>query len=222
MSASLRFLLLLVVALHVMSCVPPSCYPQVYGTSSRQIQHLVGVSVYSEPAEEPLERLYEAGVGMLERFERYARVDIDQKGRMAVYGLSVWPERCPRIPQDELAEVSRAWQPILDQLARPRTYFESMANPYTGDDWRAEGPHLEITFGSVSEKTLELMWDGRSSLPEELDIAVIATLEMVCSNSRLAKKYLLRDLPQQVATRLECPTDQAPHRTRLRSAPARR
>lgn len=62
-----------------------------------------------------------------------------------------------------------------------------------------------LSYGPPSTKTLELLWNGRSSLPEDLDSAVIKTLETVCSNSRLAKKYLLRDLPQQVAVRLTCP-----------------
>ena len=206
---SLQFLLLLVVTLQVMSCVPPSCYPEVYGipSLSRQNEHFVTVRVYSDPIEEPLKRTSEIRVRMWERFKREASIDIDNKGHAAVFAWSDLPSSCPRISQDDLAEVSRAWQPILDRLVRDRTTLQVMANPYTGDDWRADGPHLAITFGSVSEKTFELMWDGQSSLPEELDIAVIATLEMVCSNSRLAKKYLLRDLPQQVASRLECSTD---------------
>jgi hypothetical protein len=79
-----------------------------------------------------------------------------------------------------------------------------MVNPYTGDDWRADGPVLWLSISSLSEKHLQLMWDGQLSLPKELDIAVIGTLEMVCSNSRLAKKYLLQGLPHQVASRLEC------------------
>jgi len=80
-----------------------------------------------------------------------------------------------------------------------------MANPYLGnEDWRPDGSLLELSFGSASGKTLALLWDGQSSLPNDLDTAIMGTLEMVCSNSRLAKRYLFRDLPRQVTSRLEC------------------
>lgn len=81
-----------------------------------------------------------------------------------------------------------------------------MANPITdNEDWRPDGSLLSLSFGSASRKNLRLMWDGESSLPEDLDGPVMALLEMVCSNSRLARRYLLRDLPRSVTSRLECP-----------------
>lgn len=131
---------------------------------------------------------------------------IDGKGGMTVSALDSWPERCLKVSQEDLAEVSRYWRPFLEKTVRSRTTVQVMADPYTGDDWRAYGPLLSLSFGSTSEKVIELLWDGHLSLPEELDTAVIGTLELVCSNSRLARKYLLRDLPQQVASRLECST----------------
>jgi hypothetical protein len=116
-----------------------------------------------------------------------------------------WPERCPRIPPEDLVEVSRSWQLLLDRMATSHTGLQVMANPYTfEDDWRPDGPLVSLSFGSTSGKTLGLLWDGRTSLPGELDTAVMGTLEMVCSNSRRAKRYLLRDLPRQVTSRLEC------------------
>ncbi len=143
---------------------------------------------------------------MWERFERSDSISIDGKGGMTVFGLQSFPDRCLRISQEELAELSRDWQPFLEHLVKPRTDALVMVNPYTGDDWQAYGSLIELTFGSASEKVFGLLWDGQLSLPEELDTAVIGTLEMICSNGRLARKYLLRGLPQQVASRLECLT----------------
>ena len=144
---------------------------------------------------------------MWERFERGEVIRIDAKGGMTVSTLNFWPERCVAISQEDLAEVSRSWQPFLEKVVRPRTTLQVMVHSYTGDDWRAYGPVLELLYGSPSEKTVGILWDGQLSLPKEIDTAVMATLELVCSNSRLAKRYLLRDLPQQVASRLECSTD---------------
>lgn len=207
MRESSRFLLLIVATLHMMSCVPPSCYSRVYGTSSRQMKLYARVEVYAEPVEEPRKGTSEMPVGIWERFKRRASIDIEEKGRMAVFGLSSWPERCPRIPQDELAEASQHWQLFLERPIGDRTLLQVMAIPYTGDDWRAVGPLLYLEFGSASGRSVGLLWDYQSSLPEELDTVVIGTLELACSNSRLAKKYLLRDLPPQVGSRLECSSD---------------
>ena len=126
---------------------------------------------------------------------------------MTVSALNFWPERCVAISQEDLAEVSRYWQPFLEKVVRSHTTVQVMVNPYTGDDWRAYGPLLSLSFGSTSEKNVGILWDGQLSLLKDLDTAVIATLEMVCSNSRLAKRYLLRDLFQPVASRLECSPD---------------
>ena len=59
---------------------------------------------------------------MWERFERGEVIRIDAKGGMTVSTLDFWPERCVAISQEDLAEVSRAWQPFLEGqsgLARP-------------------------------------------------------------------------------------------------------
>ncbi len=200
---SLRFLLLLVVTLGVISCGSPTCIGHTYGLSVGPRVHFATVTVYSKPVEEPLERLYETGVGMWERFERSDSITIYAKGGMTVSD-GIWPERCPRISQEDLAEASQHWQTFLEHLPRDRASLQVMVNPYTGDDWRAVGPLLSLEFGPASGKSVGLLWDYQLSLPEEFDTAVIGTLELACSNSRLAKKYLLRGLPQQVASRLEC------------------
>lgn len=144
---------------------------------------------------------------MWERFERNERITIDGQGGMTVSGSDSWPDRCLRIPRQDLARLRRHWQPFVEQPVRPHTTLQVMADPYTGDDWRASGPLLSFSFGSLSERSVGLLWDGQLSLPEDLDTAVIGTLEVACSNSRLAKEYLLRGLPREVADRLECSTE---------------
>jgi hypothetical protein len=204
--SSVRILSFLVVALFGTSCVvPPSCIDRAFGASTPNDQHFATLTAYSEPIEEPLEGRYATGIGIWERFERGASITIDARGSMAVSALNMWPERCPRIAREDLAEVSRSWQPVLERMVTPRTDLRAMADPDTGNtDWRPDGPLLSLLFGSASGQSLGLLWDGRSSLPKDLDTAVMGTLEMVCSSSRLAKKYLLRDLPREVASRLEC------------------
>lgn len=202
----MRILSLLVVTLLTTSCVvPPSCIDRTFGFSTPN-EPLARLTVYSEPIEGPLKRRYSTGVGMWERFERGTAITIDARGSMAVSSLKMWPESCPRISQEDLVELSQTWHPVLEQMVRPRTLFRVMGeNQYTwNEDWRPDGPLLELSFGSTSGKTLGLMWDGRSSLPRDLDTAVMETLEVMCSTSRRAKRYLLRDLPRQVASRLEC------------------
>lgn len=201
----MRFLVSLAVALTASSCfVPPSCLSRQRGAAPARNGHLVTVTVFAEPVAEPLKRRYAAGVGMWERFERGESITIDARGGMTVATLSSWPDRCLRISREDLADLSRAWQPIVERLVRPRTDIQVMTHPFTGDDWRAYSTLVSLSFGSPSDKTFGLLWDGQLSLPEELDTALMATLEAVCSNSRLAKKYLLRDLPSQVAGRLAC------------------
>ena len=115
-----------------------------------------------------------------------------------------WPRGCPRVAREDLDDVSRQWKAVLDWLVEPRVYLRFMANPeIEKDDWRPDGPLLELSFGSAGE-SVSFLWDGESSLPPKIDTAVVATLELMCSNSRLARRYLLRDLPPQVATRLAC------------------
>lgn len=201
----MKRLTLLVVALLGTSCVvPPSCIDRTFG-SPRNVQHFAKLTVYSEPIDEPSESRDSTGIGMWERFERGASMTIDASGSMAVSALNMWPERCPKISQEDLVEVSGIWQPVLEPLVKSHTDLQVMANPFTGnDDWRPDGPLLSLSFRSASGKSLGLLWDGRASLQQDLDTAVMGTLEMACSNSRLAKRYLLRDLPRQVTSRLEC------------------
>jgi hypothetical protein len=205
----MRILPLLAAALLGTSCVvPPSCIDRVFGLpgTSPNTEHFATLTVYGGPIEGPVERSHAASPRMSERFERGASITVNARGRMAVSSLDLWPERCPKIPQEDLAEVSRSWQPLLEPMSSSHMDLQVMANPYTSHgDWRPDGPILELSFGSTSGKSLGLLWDGRSSLPGDLDTAVMGTLEMVCSNSRLAKKYLFRDLPRQVTSRLDCP-----------------
>lgn len=205
----MRFLSLLVVALCGTSCVlPPSCVHRVFGlpSASPKAEHFATLTVYAEPVEGPVERRGSTRIPMSERFERGAFITIDATGRMAVSSLDLWPERCPRVPPEDLVEVSQSWQPVLERTVTPHTTLQVMANPYPyNDDWRPDGPLVALSFRSTAGKSLGLLWDGRSSLSKDLDTAVMGTFEMVCSTSRLAKRYLLRDLPRQVTSRLDCP-----------------
>lgn len=207
----MRTLSSLLIALSAASCVTPSCLDRVVGFTPRRAEHFATLTLYAEPIEGPVERASSASILMPERFERGAVMWIDADGSMAVSRLDLWPLRCPRIAADDLAQVSRLWQPILDWLPKPRTGYHALTDPNVWrHDWRPDGPVLSLTLGSPSGKVFDVLWDGRSSLPGELGVAVMATLEMVCSNSRLARRSLLRDLPPQVAGRLECRPPGAP------------
>jgi hypothetical protein len=198
---SLRVLPLLVAILFSTSCVvPPSCFRWTYGFSAPRIEHFATISVRSEAGEVPR---WKTRSGTPERFDRGSIIIIDASGSMMVTDLMSWPESCPRIPPSDLAEVSRIWQPILERAPKDQTRLE-VGHLYRDDDGRAHGPFISLSFGATSGRTIGLLWDGQRSLPEDLDTAVFAILESACSNSRLARKYLLRDLPQQVANRLEC------------------
>jgi hypothetical protein len=215
---------LLLVALFASSCVVPlSCIDQVYGPSARRYEHLVTLRTYSEPIEppkrlvEPPKKLGQVGIGMWERFKYGATIRIDTGGRVNVSTDAAWPERCPDLSQEDLVEISRNWQPILDQMALRHTDLRLMANADVHkDDWRPDGPLLELSFGSTSPKgststkTIGLLWDFWSSPPKDLYTAVMATLEVICSESRLARKYLLRDLPRPVFDQLECEVKRRP------------
>lgn len=188
--------------------VPPSCVHRVFGPprASPTVEHFATLTLYAEPIEGPVEGSDSTGIRVPERFERGALITIDARGRMAVSSLDLWPQRCPRIPQEDLVAVSQHWQPVLERTVTPHTTLQVMENPFTfDDDWQPDGSLVELSFGSTTGKSLGLLWDGRSDLPKDLDSAVMGTLEMVCANSRLAKRYLLRDLPQQVTRRLSCP-----------------
>jgi hypothetical protein len=97
--------------------------------------------------------------------------------------------------------VSQRWQPVLERIVTPQPDVQMVANAAKG---RRDGPLLSLQFGPLSDKNLGVLWDGESPLPADVETAVMATLELMCSNSRVAKRRLLRDLPQQVAIRLKC------------------
>lgn len=200
-----RFPLSLVVAVLVTSCiVPPSCLTPQRGAATARKGHLVTVILFSQPAAEAAPTSQAAGIGIWEQFGRAEIVVIDGKGGMSVSAWNFWPDRCLRISQEDLARLRQRWRLFLDHVVSSHTDLYVMADPYTGDGWRPYGPVLSFSVGSPAEKSFGLLWDGQLGLPEDLDTAVIDTLEVVCSNSRLARKRLLGGLPRQVADRLEC------------------
>lgn len=202
MARTSKLLCALTGSLLATSCVvPPKCIPRTFGKPSPK-RSLVSIELYSKPVEE--NRIQPNGFTMRQLFERGTAIRLDVDGAMTVSALNMWPESCPTIPREELTRVERSWQPFLDQMTRARTDIRALADPDLDDTWRPGGPVLSLSFGSTSERRVQLLWDGRSSLPPDLETAVIGTLETMCSNSRRARKYLLRDLPQQVTGRLDC------------------
>ena len=96
---------------------------------------------------------------MWQRFERDAAFTIDGKGGMTLSVLDSLPNRCLRISEEDLARVTRHWQPVLESMVEPHGSAQVMVTPYTGDDWRAYGPVLSLSFGSPSETSVGLLWD---------------------------------------------------------------
>lgn len=207
-----RILPALVVVIFGTSCVPPSCFDQAYGSSSPNDKALVVLTLFSEPIPGA------TGPAMWQRFESGASITIRQTGRMAVSTLSMWPQQCPTVPEEDLLEVSRVWEPVvqkweptLRKMAENSPYpsmkqapIHRLAKPFTGmEGWEADGPLVELSLQFPSGKTLQLLWDG-TPLPPDLDTSVMSTLEIACSNSRLARKYLAGGLPPQVSSRLKC------------------
>ncbi len=196
---------MLTVALLGSSCVvPPSCIGPTFGLATSRPEHFATLTLYAEPLEQPPEPQGGSGIGMWERFARGSTITVDGKGKMAVSGSGIWPESCPRAAPEDLGAAARTWRPVLDRTVTSHTDVLALASPPGDDDWRPDGPLLSLSFGAPSGKTVGLLWDGRSTLPPDLDTAVLETLEMVCSSSRRARKYLLRDLPPEVSGRLEC------------------
>ena len=118
--------------------------------------------------------------------------------------LDLWPRQCPTMTREEVTELSRSWDPFLRQTARSETAICWMSSRYTArDDWQPDGPLVSLTLVSESGRRIDLLWDG-TDLPPELDTPVMSTLETVCSNSRLGRGYLLRNLPARVSGRLKC------------------
>lgn len=200
------FLFLLHVGFLLTACfVPPSCLSRQSGAATHRSQQFAQVIVHSKPLGE-IESAESIRPGLWRHFARSRVVVIDGRGGMTVSEDDFWPERCTKISPRELAIVSQDWQRVFARQVGQRTDQQFMSQPFTGDGWKARTPILELSAGPASDKHLELLWDGRQRLPEELETAVISTLELICTHSRLAKKYLLEGLPEEVATRLDCST----------------
>jgi hypothetical protein len=197
-----RALCVLLVALFGTSCAPPTCFNWAYNHSPRRY---VVTLVTRTNLHEELPDDYDPQFSRFNYwFHHGVAIDINAKGSMAVQRDFGWPGRCPRLDRVDLEKMSREWEPFLEELSAPHTYWRTMRDPdFEAADWRPDGPLAEITFYSTSGKSASLLWDG-SPLPEKLDPAVIGTLETMCSNSNWARKFLLRDLPAEVASRLEC------------------
>lgn len=194
----------LALTLFAASCVvPPGCAPRTFGKPSPKDPFLF-ITLYADPVEEPPPQADPKGFMMAPLFARGAALRLDAEGAMTVSALDMWPESCLTISREDLARVAQHWQPFLDRMTTARTSLTALTNPDLGHDWRPDGPVLSLSFDSASERRVQLLWDGRAGLPPELDAAVIGTLETMCSNSRRAKKYMLRDLPQRIADRLDC------------------
>jgi hypothetical protein len=204
---SLAFLTL--AALVLASCVTPSCWKHAYlgfSPSAKNRQSFARIIILSQPLTdsdpfaEPRGRAA-ATYGLGVWFGHTAVMSVDSRGAMYTTDESSWPEGCVTVRAEELATVSRSWEPMIEPDRAIN--LERMEHPFTDESWRPYGPLISLTFGSI-ETNLGLLWDGQSSLPEDLDAAVMRTLEMFCSNGRKARKILHRDLPQQLVARLEC------------------
>jgi hypothetical protein len=204
----LRLAFSTVVALGLSSCVTPTCWK--YLLVGMNSQHLASVSIFSEPLQSPA--LDPSRFGFLHVwFGHQANIVVHDRGGMMTTDESSWPEGCGNVPAEELAAVSRSWASVIERRratgsggsAGDRMTLDRMDHLYTGEDWRPYGPLISISFGRA-ESGFGLLWDGQAYLAEDLDAAVMRTLEMVCSNGRNARRILLRDLPPQVVARLEC------------------
>jgi hypothetical protein len=192
---------LLLVALFATACVPPSCFDRSYGFPKRD--GLLRLTSLSQPIEEPLETK-DSSKPIHARFENGAYITVSTRGRMTVSRDVAWPEACPTMPADDIVELSRYWQPVLDRMDESNWEFRAMTTPdLSSDAWRPDGPLLELSF-VTSGKSVQVWWDGRSQLADSIRAKVLGTLELVCSNSDRARKYLLRDLPPEVASQLVC------------------
>jgi hypothetical protein len=201
---AVRMLSILVATLCGTSCVPPSCIDRsTFSYSPAPKKLVVLLDLFAKPIKDPKTR-YSTGVGMWELYASGASIEIHDNGKMEIATLSKWPQSCTKISQDDLDRVSRYWEPVLKRLPRPHCDLLMMPNPPTGKkDWRPDGPMVELWFGSTSGQSVWVLWDGQSTLPKDLDSAVMGTLELMRSKNGLAKKYLSRNLPPQVSHRLE-------------------
>lgn len=161
------------------------------------------IRVYSRPLETPLERGSRERVMPWEFFRRSYVMTVDVSGGLTVSEGDFWPERCTSIGSESLQSIQEVLAPYL--TGEPRVPTVNMLEaPFTGkDDWRPQGSLIELSFGAKGAN-LQLLWDGKAKLPDDLDQAIIATMDLVCDRSHLAKSYLSRSLPEEVSSRLEC------------------
>ncbi len=202
-----RLVFLFVAVFFAASCMTSiPCLDRKRGASTRRNKHFVTITVCSAPVEGRLLRRKDQAMPWPGGwFENGKIIRIDANGGMTVSALDLWPERCLTVDEEELARVSRYWQPFLDRTSqRSRRFIQIMKDPYLGDDnWEADRPLLSLSFGAPGEH-VEIFWDGLLSLPPDLDLAVMGTLEMVCSATGKGKKNPLRGLDDQVTRWLQC------------------
>jgi hypothetical protein len=202
-----RLLSLLAVALCGASCVPTTCLNRVFGFpgTAPRVETVASFSLYARPVEVSIESAGGGRIGLDDLFAGGAYMRVDAAGGMTIWRWDWMPRSCPRVPPAVVAKVVRSWQPLLHHPISQRPIFQAMADPWTGrDDWRPDGPLLTFSIGPPSGQHVAFHWDGQMRLPPALDAAVIETLEMFCSHSRAAERSLRKDLPPQVAGRLDC------------------
>jgi hypothetical protein len=184
------------------SCVPHFSCIRTVDTPIRE--SFLTLHVFSDP----IEKIEGSATGhpVLGKFKYAAVIGIDVaedgSGRLSVRTMGARLLSCSRIAAEDLGELSRSWRPVLERSPTPNPKFQVMATPYT-EDWRPDGPLISLSFGSPLSDNVGLLWDGRSNLPDDLDKAVVATLELLCSTNRTAREQLLHGLPQ-LSGRLEC------------------
>ena len=193
----------LFLVLFATSCLVP--HPSCIRTVDTPIREtFVTLHVFSDPIEKAEGQRTAHPVPGQFKYAAVIGIDIaaDGKGRLSVQTMGARYLSCSRIAAEDLAELSRFWQAVLDRSPTPNPKFQVMTNPYT-DNWRPDGPLISLSFGSPLSDNVGLLWDGRSTLPEGLDTAVMATLELICSSNRMARDQLLHGLPQ-LRGRLGC------------------
>ena len=198
-----RLVPLLLLFHFAVSCGSPSCLDLTYLPNEKP---LVWMILFSDP-------MLESGnssaprVSGWDSFQRASRIVIYDNGRMMVSSLNSWGESCPTVSQADLIELSEIWAPLFRKVRGvplSPAQIRMMADPDTWRaDWRPDGPLIELRLNSPFGKNVAILWDG-SPLSTTIGSPVIRTLEIACSTSPRARKYLVRDLPQQVSSVLKC------------------